>query len=114
MEDLEVENSLDEEKSSTRSVNYYLETVMFTVLAVAFELFIIAIYSVWMGYPDFEEAEHEFEFFYNLVRDISVMIFFGFAFLMVNFFIYLSSNKISSYSNNNYILYMILKIDIFT
>eukprot|EP01100_Stratorugosa_tubuloviscum_P011474 TRINITY_DN5122_c3_g1_i1.p1 TRINITY_DN5122_c3_g1~~TRINITY_DN5122_c3_g1_i1.p1 ORF type:complete len:427 (-),score=201.94 TRINITY_DN5122_c3_g1_i1:114-1394(-) len=58
------------------------EGIAFAILFVLFEGWLITIYGVWIGYLEGEEAKHDVESYYNFFRDINVMIFFGFGFLM--------------------------------
>ncbi len=58
------------------------ESVLFGVSIIALELFFIVIYAIWFTYPfDADDQHHEVEL-YPYMRDVAVMIFFGFGFLM--------------------------------
>ncbi|KAL6061572.1 RHAG protein [Balamuthia mandrillaris] len=58
------------------------ETITFTLLLVILEGFFVTLYAVWFRYPTEEEAEEQV-LRWGYVRDVSIMIFFGFAYLMV-------------------------------
>jgi len=61
------------------------ESQTFTVILVAFQVMIIILYAVWLDYPTNGTPDPVTGFpgtNYNYVRDVNVMIFFGFGFLM--------------------------------
>ena len=71
----------------------YGEVVLFGALAVAFEVFVLVFYSVWLGYSrdplqatstvaDPNVGSVTGMPLYPFFRDVNIMIFFGFGFLM--------------------------------
>eukprot|EP01095_Lingulamoeba_sp_RSL-Kostka_P015435 TRINITY_DN70_c1_g1_i4.p1 TRINITY_DN70_c1_g1~~TRINITY_DN70_c1_g1_i4.p1 ORF type:complete len:473 (-),score=137.52 TRINITY_DN70_c1_g1_i4:86-1504(-) len=80
---LEVETTEKTEEEQKGELKFeILENIIFGILVLLIEIIFLAIYAVWFDYPEEEEAEHEFDYFYNLFRDVNIMIFFGFGFLM--------------------------------
>ena len=69
----------DEEKTVQRK-RMILENILFALVIFLFEAFVITIYAIWFDYDD-EHAEEEMEL-YPYFRDVNIMIFFGFGFLM--------------------------------
>eukprot|EP01087_Luapelamoeba_hula_P005737 TRINITY_DN1579_c0_g1_i1.p1 TRINITY_DN1579_c0_g1~~TRINITY_DN1579_c0_g1_i1.p1 ORF type:complete len:332 (+),score=43.44 TRINITY_DN1579_c0_g1_i1:209-1204(+) len=59
----------------------YSEHAVFGILLLLWETFILVILSVWATYPEGEGALEDAALWYQ-ARDVSVMIFFGFGFLM--------------------------------
>lgn len=59
------------------------EHVTFSTLLIIAEIVVVILYAVWFDYA-YEEAATptEVQRFYNYFRDINIMIFFGFGFLM--------------------------------
>lgn len=73
---------IDEEKDETKT-DLSKEKVLFIALIIAWEILIVILYAVWMGYvKDDTLAEWYTLEYYDYFRDINVMIFIGFAYLM--------------------------------
>jgi ammonium transporter Rh len=58
------------------------EAVVFSLVAAVFQLFLFLLYALWIDYAEAPEVDVTVDRFYNYFRDVSVMIFFGFGFLM--------------------------------
>lgn len=58
------------------------EAVTFETLLFGSECFFIAIFGVWFTYATVTEGDIEIHRQYNYFRDVNIMIFFGFGFLM--------------------------------
>jgi hypothetical protein len=78
------ERGAEKQRSASHPVFTYLETLVFAGIAIAAEIFFVAIYSVWFDYIDEELAAENYDRIYYGFRDVNVMIFFGFGYLMVN------------------------------
>lgn len=70
-----------EEKEQNRAAKTR-ETIIFCALGLIFEALMIILYALWLKYEDDEEAGLDVALYYNYFRDVNVMIFFGFGFLM--------------------------------
>eukprot|EP01104_Vermistella_antarctica_P015116 TRINITY_DN4897_c0_g1_i1.p2 TRINITY_DN4897_c0_g1~~TRINITY_DN4897_c0_g1_i1.p2 ORF type:complete len:466 (-),score=124.15 TRINITY_DN4897_c0_g1_i1:2263-3660(-) len=59
------------------------ETIEFYIGIFLFQLMLVVLFSLWTDY-DFtdEEAQYDVETYYDYFRDVNIMIFFGFGFLM--------------------------------
>eukprot|EP00339_Tiarina_fusa_P009616 CAMPEP_0117025008 /NCGR_PEP_ID=MMETSP0472-20121206/18519_1 /TAXON_ID=693140 ORGANISM="Tiarina fusus, Strain LIS" /NCGR_SAMPLE_ID=MMETSP0472 /ASSEMBLY_ACC=CAM_ASM_000603 /LENGTH=447 /DNA_ID=CAMNT_0004731609 /DNA_START=32 /DNA_END=1372 /DNA_ORIENTATION=+ len=77
--DLPEKTTEEEEKGKALA---WIETILFCALLLVCEIFIVVIYSVWLDYTDIIDAFFEFEDIYYLYRDVAIMIFFGFGYLM--------------------------------
>merc|ERR1712063_142538 len=82
---IEIERELpektEEEEAKDKSFAW-IEALLFCIILMLCEIFIVVIYSIWFDYTPIEEALFEFEHLYYLYRDVAIMIFFGFGFLM--------------------------------
>lgn len=59
-----------------------LETILFCVLTFIFQALLVLLYALWLEYLPPKEAGVENDRYYPYFRDINIMIFFGFGFLM--------------------------------
>ena len=78
--DIKTKDERTDEENSVQKKRMILENILFALLVIVFEAFIIAIYAVWFDYAD-EIAEEQMEL-YPYFRDVNIMIFFGFGYLM--------------------------------
>ena len=73
-----------EEEEAAEIKFRWIETVLFCALTMLMEVFIVVIFAVWFDYPTLEDADFEFDHLYYLYRDVAIMIFVGFGYLMVS------------------------------
>eukprot|EP01087_Luapelamoeba_hula_P014629 TRINITY_DN4325_c0_g1_i1.p1 TRINITY_DN4325_c0_g1~~TRINITY_DN4325_c0_g1_i1.p1 ORF type:complete len:536 (-),score=83.66 TRINITY_DN4325_c0_g1_i1:37-1644(-) len=66
---------------TVRLARKYSEHALFGILLILWEAFILVILSVWAKYPEGEDAIEDGGLWYD-TRDVSIMIFFGFGYLM--------------------------------
>jgi ammonium transporter Rh len=78
--DIKTKDERTDEENEAQRKRMIIENILFALIIMAFETFIVTIYAIWFNYAD-EEAEHEMEL-YPYFRDVNIMIFFGFGFLM--------------------------------
>lgn len=66
----------------TKEKALVIEASTFCFLALLFEALILAVYVVW--FRDFNQNDNgaDYDRFYYVFRDVNIMIFFGFGFLM--------------------------------
>ena len=87
---VEMENKEDAGKdvsvlpSETKETQNYRsrEHVTFCTLLMLCEIAVVILYGVWFDYAYEESTAEGVQRFYNYFRDVNVMIFFGFGFLM--------------------------------
>jgi ammonium transporter Rh len=73
---------IDEEKDETKT-DLSKEKLLFIALIIAWEILIVILYAVWVVYVEDETlAEWYTVEYYDYFRDVNVMIFIGFAYLM--------------------------------
>src|SRR5271156_5461675 len=60
----------------------HLEVILFGVAVILFESWIVAIYGIWAGYTESDADANSQVALYPFFRDVNIMIFFGFGFLM--------------------------------
>jgi len=71
------------EEGDDRETSLGNEKILFTIMIIVWELFMLVIYGVWIRYEeDPVKSEVDVLTFYDYFRDINVMIFVGFGFLM--------------------------------
>jgi len=56
------------------------EGIVFSIVLLLFMIWLIVVYSIWVGYKP--SAEADYDRYWYVTRDVSIMIFFGFGFLM--------------------------------
>jgi len=78
--DIKSKDERSDDELAVQKKRMIIENILFCLLVFVFEAFIISIYAVWFDYDD-ENAEHEMHL-YPYFRDVNIMIFFGFGFLM--------------------------------
>jgi hypothetical protein len=80
------ERHKEKQREASHPIFTYLETGMFGAFTLAAEIFFVSIYSVWFKYIDVDLATDDYGLLFNGFRDVNIMIFFGFGYLMVVFF----------------------------
>eukprot|EP01088_Endostelium_zonatum_P018146 TRINITY_DN5713_c0_g1_i3.p1 TRINITY_DN5713_c0_g1~~TRINITY_DN5713_c0_g1_i3.p1 ORF type:complete len:503 (+),score=104.66 TRINITY_DN5713_c0_g1_i3:250-1758(+) len=68
----------DEKKEKKRAA--FREGIVFSVLLVLWMIWLIVVYSIWVSYKSWSDADYARYWF--VTRDVSIMIFLGFGFLM--------------------------------
>jgi ammonium transporter Rh len=58
------------------------DNIIFASVVVALQAFILVIYAIWFKFVDDPNEAAQEVVFYPYTRDVSIMIFFGFGFLM--------------------------------